>query len=95
MEGWADIDSGVPHWKFNLDSISIGDFSHRGPVKVISDTGTSDILVDTQVAREIARVLGAFGMTFLLIQLTRMFRIKVGVAAISCRAVKSFKSTWQ
>ncbi|KAI6192124.1 hypothetical protein M3Y97_00302600 [Aphelenchoides bicaudatus] len=61
VEGWAHVDHGVPHWKFTLDSISVGGFRHNKPTKVISDTGTSDILVSNHVARGIANAVGAHG----------------------------------
>lgn len=34
-----NVDHGVPHWRFSIDGVSVGGFRHKGPEKVISDTG--------------------------------------------------------
>ncbi|KAI6209824.1 Peptidase A1 domain-containing protein [Aphelenchoides besseyi] len=59
VKRWVDVDPGVPHWRFSMQSISVNGYRKRGPMKVISDTGTSDIVVPTEVANRIGRAIGA------------------------------------
>ncbi|KAI6224326.1 hypothetical protein M3Y99_01409400 [Aphelenchoides fujianensis] len=59
VQNWVRVDSGVPHWRFAIQSFSVGGFRKSGRIKVISDTGTSDIIVPTGIANRIARKLGA------------------------------------
>ncbi|KAI6231927.1 Peptidase A1 domain-containing protein [Aphelenchoides besseyi] len=59
VKDYVDVDRGVPHWRFSMHSISVNGYRRKGPMKVISDTGTSDIIVSTEVANRIGRAIGA------------------------------------
>ncbi|KAI6204876.1 hypothetical protein M3Y94_00728000 [Aphelenchoides besseyi] len=59
VKDWVRVDAGVPHWRFSIQRIAVGRFRKNGRIKVISDTGTSDIIVSTGVANSIGRSIGA------------------------------------
>ncbi|KAI6173008.1 Peptidase A1 domain-containing protein [Aphelenchoides besseyi] len=59
VRDWVRVDAGVPHWRFSIQRIAVGRFRKNGRIKVISDTGTSDIIVTTRVANLIGRAIGA------------------------------------
>jgi len=81
VEGWVDVDGDSDHWKFTVDSASMGGAIYRKAYKAITDTGTSIIVAPGKIVRIFAAVIGAQeynGSFFLSCKKKFEFKLKIG-----------------
>ncbi|KAI6170695.1 Eukaryotic aspartyl protease [Aphelenchoides bicaudatus] len=56
--GYAPVNQGAIHWEFMLDSLEVGNFKHKVPTKVITDTGASHMFLDQATHDSIVQAMG-------------------------------------